>query len=276
MKHYQTQQFLTTKNKEAEVYYREAIKKELFKYLDIVIKSLKKEYTPLKVISNSPSGYIKEISKLLNTYKRILDINSRKLVNKWLSKVIKGSRKNLKANDIIIDFNKNPIFVKSLKLIIERNVNLITNIGSQELNNINNIITDSQINGKSWIEVEKQLKTQYHITGDRAKLISRDQTAKINEAINEITQKQAGIEYFIWNTAHDERVSTGYGGHRQLNGKIFRWNEEHEERLPIIDSYGHRGYPAQRPNCRCIGLALILDEGYKVIWNGREYIVVKK
>ena len=130
--------------------------------------------------------------------------------------------------------------------------------------------------GGAWGSLENSLKTQTHISRDRIKRIARDQTAKTNQALNELEQIEAGVEYFKWTTAHDERVSTGYGGHKQLDGKIYKWGET--ERYPVIDSYGHKGLPSQRVNCRCDARAIFILEGYKAVWNAdkESYEVVKK
>jgi uncharacterized protein with gpF-like domain len=79
--------------------------------------------------------------------------------------------------------------------------------------------------------------------------------------LNEVTQRSAGIEFFEWCTAHDERVSTGKGGHKQLDGKIYKWGDT--EHYPITDAYGNRGTPQNnRPNCRCVAKAVILMKEY--------------
>ncbi|MDR0571552.1 MAG: minor capsid protein, partial [Rickettsiales bacterium] len=109
------------------------------------------------------------------------------------------------------------------------------------------------------------IKEQTELSDKRIKLIARDQTAKANQVLNRIGQQEAGIEYFRWNTAHDERVSEGYGGHKQLDGKIYKWGDV--ENYPIINAKGERGIPSQRPNCRCDAQAVIIEDGYKAVKN---------
>lgn len=81
----------------------------------------------------------------------------------------------------------------------------------------------------------------------KAKNIARDQVAKNLEALNTGRARQVGLEYYYWDTQMDERVSKGKGGHKQLNGKIFKWDEPEA----IIDGYGNKGHPKDRVNCRC-------------------------
>ena len=75
-----------------------------------------------------------------------------------------------------------------------------------------------------------------------------------------MAQRDAGVEFFEWVTANDERVSTGKGGHKQLDGKIYKWGDT--ANYPEIDSYGHHGVPAQRVNCRCTACAVVLRKDY--------------
>lgn len=75
-----------------------------------------------------------------------------------------------------------------------------------------------------------------------------------------MAQQENGVKFFLWRTKEDDRVSTGYGGHKQLNGKIYAWNEP--ENYPIIDSYGHQGLPSQRVNCRCVASPVWVLDGW--------------
>ena len=158
-----------------------------------------------------------------------------------------------------MDYDKN--FDDVLKLIIERNVQLIKNVSSQTITNIENIVYDAMTTGEGWYGIQKSLDHQKEISAKRVKLIARDQTAKANQTLSELTQREAGVKFFMWRTAQDERVSTGYGGHKQLNNKIYKWGET--ENYPVIDSYGHRGLPSQRPNCRCQALPVWILKGYE-------------
>lgn len=107
--------------------------------------------------------------------------------------------------------------------------------------------------------LEKLAKTIGGISDRRAKLIARDQTAKAIEKFSIARAQDLGFDYYQWQTADDERVSKGYGGHRQLNGRIYRYDTP----TAIIDSYGHKGHTAQRVNCRCIQLPVIIKPNQK-------------
>lgn len=261
----------TGHNRVADHYYKFALDKEFNKFIKSFIGDLEKVYGVLRV-NNAKTGKatLSEVLSVIKRYKgtklKILFSNARKIVEKWLRMASKESDRKIKkvlqgmaGKEIAINYDKT--YDDTLKLMIERNVQLITNVSSQTITNIENIVYDGMTTGEGWSAISKGLKHQSEIADKRIKLIARDQTAKTNQALNELQQREAGIKFFMWRTMQDERVSTGYGGHKQLNGKIYKWGDV--ANYPIIDSYGHRGLPSQRPNCRCVSLPLFVLKGYK-------------
>ena len=241
--------------------------------LTAIFAKLERVYTTVKV-SNAATGAnkpsVSNIMKLITYYKKVylpkFLRNAEKIIDKFINlatrnakRSITKSMRQLYGDDFAVNWNGKDID-DILRLIIRRNVGLIENTTLQTLNNIENIVYDGVTTGQTWGAVAKDLSTQKHISSDRIKRIARDQTGKANEALNEAAQLSAGIEFFEWRTAEDERVSTGYGGHKQLDGKIYKWGDV--EHYPIIDSYGHRGLPHERVNCRCTALAVILRKDY--------------
>lgn len=258
-------------NRKADYYYKIALDKEFNKYIKSFIEALEQVYGVLRVNNaKTEKASVSRVLAVLKAYKgaklRILFRNARKVVEKWLRMASRESDRKIKkvlsdlaGKEIAINYDKT--YDDELKLMIERNVQLITNVSSQTITNIENIVYDGMTTGEGWSAISKGLKHQSEIADKRIKLIARDQTAKANQALNELQQREAGIKYFMWRTMQDERVSTGYGGHKQLNGKIYKWGDV--SNYPIIDSYGHRGLPSQRPNCRCIALSVIILKGYQ-------------
>lgn len=265
-------------NKSADIYYRRALDKETSKFVKKLVEEIKNNLPEKGIYKTSSATQVAFIEALLNKYKdfnfNIYTGNITKIVQKWLRmtknnamKSIKGIFDEMAGKSIAIEWNKK--YDMTLKLIIDRNISLIRNATSQTLNNIENIVFDAMTTGQGWRDIEKQLRRQTDYSEKRIKLIARDQTAKTNGAMNEISQRSAGIKYFEWSTSKDERVSTGKGGHKQLEGKIYRWDEP--ERYPVIDSYGNRGTPTQRVNCRCVALPVIILDGYHAVWTGDGY-----
>jgi SPP1 gp7 family putative phage head morphogenesis protein len=260
------------KNKVAEVYYRRAITEEMERMLQSMFAEIKRAYTTIPVQNaklTDAERYTrlrKILERLRRQYGAKLDKNAEKIIKKYMEKASDGVWKSVIKNmrvaygdGFTINFDKRK-YGRVLRARATTNAELIKNTTSQIISNVTNITYDGVTTGQSWTAVEKDLRTQKHIAADRIKRIARDQTAKLNENLNEMSQRDAGIEFFEWMTANDERVSTGYGGHKQLDGKIYKWGDT--ANYPIIDSYGHRGVPAQRVNCRCTAVPVILRKDY--------------
>lgn len=94
----------------------------------------------------------------------------------------------------------------------------------------------------------QQIKEEFKIKNERAKVIARDQTNKMNGNLNQIRQTTYGIEEYIWRTSRDNRVvgnpagfyprgNKMHGNHYEREGKMYKWNEPPED--------GHPGYAIQ-------------------------------
>lgn len=137
---------------------------------------------------------------------------------------------------------------------------------------IYNNITDSDLEA-----TEKTLKNISKVTLGRVKTIARDQTSKALENFASARAMDLGFEYYIWQTAKDERVSKGKGGHDKLEGRIYRYDTP----TAIIDTYGNKGHCSERVNCRCLSSPLFLEpnQTLKLVKDsqaGDYYVLVEK
>lgn len=248
------------RNSSSKIYYRVALREEADKFLNYLISEVEKGYRPLVKGSVNNSVNLKELfSKAKNSLMTKFLNNSRKIIAKWWNKLNAGARKQFAKQFIGVkattDLNR------VVALIIERNIGLIQNTMLQTVNSVENVVYDGMTGSIDWETTKHNLKNQSEIIYHKIKRITNDQTEKANSILNEITQRSAGIEFFEWSTAHDERVSTGKGGHKQLDGKIYKWGDS--EHYPITDAYGNKGTPSNnRPNCRCVAKAVILMKEY--------------
>lgn len=132
------------------------------------------------------------------------------------------------------------------------NVRLIESIPQQYLTQVDSIVMTNVRAGNRPSAIVKLLQKQFNITENRAKLIARDQTNKINSNLSQMRQMSAGFEYFRWETSHDERVRdrheevakrvTAYGR------GIFRYDYP-----PIVDQNAPQK-PGEPIQCRCIAI----------------------
>ena len=183
----------------------------------------------------------------------------------------KITQKQLERLTRYVQSRYSPLLGKDAKRITRRvqevikaryleNFALITSIPAWYKLHCENILYGA-ITGGDKDEIMERLRQAGAVTERRARTIARDQTAKAAEALNAARAAELGIEYYRWLTCQDERVSEGRGGHRQLDGKIFRYDEPEA----IIDAAGHKGHPAERVNCRCTSIGIFLKPGERIV-----------
>lgn len=131
-----------------------------------------------------------------------------------------------------------------LKLTARENVNLITSIPAEFLSKVETIVFVGTTQGSEAGSIIEQLRDLGDITKNRAKLIARDQTSKLNAALSQQRQQNLGVTEYIWITAKDGRVRES---HQSKNGKKFRWDN------PPKDT----GHPGTDIQCRCIAQPII-------------------
>lgn len=131
-----------------------------------------------------------------------------------------------------------------------QNSQLITSIPVQYIDQVSNIVMGNMRQGMRPSYIEKALQQQFGVTQRRAKMIARDQTAKITGEIAKQRQQGAGFQYFRWVDSHDQRVRHR---HREIADKVteygkgvYRWDD-----LPLSDK-GEPIQPGSDYQCRCI------------------------
>ncbi len=148
----------------------------------------------------------------------------------------------------------------AIEAAISENVNLITSIPQQHLFKIRGIVMRETVQGRTATSIIDQIRGVYDVTENRARLIARDQTNKINGALTRERQMASGVRAFRWRTVGDEAVREE---HRRRNGKVYAWKREFVgQKLadgtvlldPNADGIGYPGEPIQ---CRCIAEPII-------------------
>lgn len=269
----------TTKEIKTPLAIEKQFEKELIKFSEKVNNSVK-----FWGIANFNKNFNKNTAKQLS-------IEFNKLAEYWESEAKEfGKSLSKKFASFIKKYvnskflTENPSFNKRLSkleknqltAIYERNLSLIKTIPSHTIESYKETMLN-QVDNFNREALEKQAKTISGISKRRAKLIARDQTQKAVSGYQRARAEALGFEYYVWKTSQDERVSKGKGGHRQLNGRIYKYSNP----TAIIDSYGNKGNVSERPNCRCIALSLYLnqDEELKLVKdseNGDYYKIIKK
>lgn len=137
-----------------------------------------------------------------------------------------------------------PYLAVEMEKFTEANIALIRSIPEQMLSKVENIVRAGVETGISTDKVSEDIFHQFDITESRADLIARDQINKFNSSLNQLRQKEVGVEKYTWSTSGDERVRSS---HEALEGEVYGWDEE----TPI-------GYkPGEDINCRCVAIPVL-------------------
>lgn len=110
---------------------------------------------------------------------------------------------------------------------------------------IGKIVSEGFAAGTRHETLAAMIEQRLGVARSRAVLIARDQTNKLNGDLTRDRQTDAGIGYYVWSTALDERVRPT---HASLEGQVISWADPPPEGPP--------GYPIQ---CRCVAVPTIVD-----------------
>lgn len=125
-----------------------------------------------------------------------------------------------------------------IEMAVKSNVSLIKSIPSQYFDRVEQSVWQNTGAGNRFEGIVQDLLKIDNVTENRAKLIARDQTGKINGAITRVRSTSVGLKKYIWRTSNDERVRDSHAAHE---GQIFSWDD------PPADT----GHPGDDINCRC-------------------------
>lgn len=128
----------------------------------------------------------------------------------------------------------------------EENIRLVENAARVYARDVREVFGDPKNFGLTPKELQEKLLERGNVSANRAELIARDQTLKLNGAITKARQVAAGVRRYTWSTVGDERVRDD---HKILEGEIFSWDAPPEP-----------GHPGQDFQCRCVAIPVIEDE----------------
>jgi len=144
-----------------------------------------------------------------------------------------------------VEFYQNePWLLGLVDSFVKQNTNLITELTSKTESDIHGVIDRGVIAGKRHETIMKEIlsgtdlqKGVFQKVETRARLIARDQVAKLNGNLMRLRQTNLGITQYIWRTSLDERVRPT---HAALEGEKFSWDNS-----PDV------GHPGEDYQCRC-------------------------
>lgn len=187
--------------------------------------------------TTSGFGFYERVQRLAESTERMVNREWKKAVRSTL------------GIDLMEDYYKGEFFRDAFPRWVEENVALIKTIPQESLGKMRRITLEGYKNGESTTSILKKIQAEYGMDKRHARLIARDQTAKLNSQITSQRMRDAGVREYIWRTAKDSRVRDS---HRELEGKRFRLDDP-----PVVDEKtGRRCHPGEDYQCRCIKRAI--------------------
>lgn len=231
-----------------------AYNRKLQQIVKLVSEDVQREIVP--IIHQSVPEYVAD------GWSDLITAALRKLTERWTSPFarrqardiagtfVQGAATGAQRKSFGIDlYGGDDQLYEYLKAAADQNAALITSIPAQYLEQVSNTVTGNMRAGMRPSYIEQALVKQFGITQRRARLIARDQHAKIQGEVTRLRQVNSGITYFQWLTAHDERVRPSHAavGKRDVGygPGVFKWSD-----LPVVD--GVPTFPGRPINCRCV------------------------
>lgn len=221
---------------------KEAVKQYLIPELPYLVSDSSK-YKPNKAFRDDATS---DLDKIFNKiYLSLGDINEEGIarkhaidVNAYNSKKWQEQVKHVLGVDILTN---EPWLRDHLNVWINTNVSLINSLQDTAIHQVKYEVQSGFSQGLRHESIAKNIGERLDVADSRATLIGRDQVSKLNGQLNQLRQEDIGVESYIWDTAHDERVRDS---HAENDGKVFRWDDPPEE----------TGHPSEDVNCRCTAL----------------------
>lgn len=176
-----------------------------------------------------------------------IDIGQR--TSDWNDRQWRKTLKKVMGVDLLA---REPWITTELESFTEENVALIKSIKDESVRNIEGMVQRGIREGKRHETIKKEILQQFNTTKKRAKLIARDQVAKLNGQLTRLRQTSIGLSRYIWHDSGDRRVRAS---HRENNGRLMSWTNSSiyyptPDSKPVSRS-GVQLHPGQDIQCRC-------------------------
>lgn len=211
---------------------------------DIIIPSYKQQ----KLLTDATEGSFGNFERVLSSFfastrdrvDELLRLESIKHTDRFTESARRAFGLDLKGIVSAEDLND------YLDQVALRNAGLIKGLSDDLTKRVRTITVNSLVNGETVLQLQKKLKHELRVSDSRARLIARDQTAKLNADLNKKRHTQAGIDKYTWRTSKDERVRKR---HKRLDGKVYKYGQATPAEQGLE--------PGQPIQCRCIAQAVV-------------------
>lgn len=218
----------TTPSKRAEVYYREALADFIRTMVNRITTALsKKNLTDAVAISDD--DYINTLIEVLASIaSERIEEKAKLLATRFVDKIHYQNKTQFTRNfqnafgvDLTSIIEQETL-ADTLALVVNRNVELITSIKNDFINDVGSNVFTNYKNGFRHGELINEIRERGNVSYSRAKLIARDQTAKINADFEEERNKRLGFDIYKWKGTGDARERDS---HRVLNNMLCKYSD---------------------------------------------------
>ena len=232
----------------------------------------------------------RRLENIRRTYEDMFAMNAPQIAKAWVDRVNQNNRTKMIADlrdklGIDVGTILNEDMQKELDIMMLESATYIKTIPTQLVGKVAERVLQ-HYKGQPFPEnrtLRQQIKEEFKVSDNRAKVLARDQTAKMNTSISAIRQHDIGIEMYIWRTVKDERVVGKPGGlypkgtklhknHYIMEGKCCRWDDPNVYSEDNGKTWKQRtenmphNHPGDDIQCRCRPEALIDIQALKVKW----------
>jgi len=157
-----------------------------------------------------------------------MEVMYQRLAREFVSRVTQETTERLvRSVNQAAGVNLGPIFEADdmrdfMRVSIEQNTSLISSVPEQYFKRVRTVVYEGVAGRVAPTTIASRIQEATGVTYRQARVIARDQNAKITSQVNERRQTQAGIRYYKAVDAGDERV-TGRPGGRYPNARISCW-----------------------------------------------------
>ncbi|HHR6244838.1 TPA: phage minor head protein [Providencia alcalifaciens] len=254
-------------SKRTEVWYRERLNSVIDEMSQVIIAEL--ENPTLNDATNTPPLSI--TAKLSRAIQKVASMSIAELATRLsLGLVNRANQQNkyrlLKTYQNAFDIDLSGLLSDEairddMARAVKENVDLIKSIQTDFINDIGEKVFSNLAGGGRHENLVSLIKERGNISKSRAKFIARDQTAKLNAALNESRHRSLGLDLYEWGGTGDERERES---HLKLNGKLCKYSDptvysddggKTWKKRKSIGAY--EGAPGTDFQCRCVSLPYI-------------------
>lgn len=125
---------------------------------------------------------------------------------------------------------------------VHENVGLIRSLGNRTFDDLEKTIARSFRGGERHEDLGDEIARRFEIAETHARLIARDQIAKLNAQVTRSRHRELGVERFQWITMRDGHVRPTHDAMARRNGGVW----------PYEGAGAPSFFPGEEVMCRCV------------------------